>query len=50
MLFKDISNLELWQRFCSAELNHFSVLVEGIKRNNSVKKNWIWTSGSGDVD
>ena len=24
-------------------------LVEGIKRNNSVKLFWIWTSGSGDI-
>ena len=38
MPFKDISNLELWLPFCSTEQNHFSILVEGIKRNNSVKK------------
>ena len=28
MLFKDISYLELWQPFCSAEQNHLSILSE----------------------
>ena len=37
MPFKDISNLELWPPFCSTERNHFSILVKGIKRYNSVK-------------
>ena len=36
MPFKDISYLELWPPFCSTEWNHFSILVEGIKRKNSV--------------
>ena len=37
MLFKDISNLELWQPLCSADRNHYAILAEGIMRNNSVK-------------
>ena len=37
MAFKGISYLELWQPFCSAECNHLPILVEGIKRNKSVK-------------
>ena len=32
MSFKDISYLELWQPFCSAEQNHLAILVEGINR------------------
>ena len=31
--FKDISYLELWQPFCSAEGNHLWNLVEGIMRD-----------------
>ena len=49
MSFKDISYLELWRLFCSAERNHSAILVEGIMRNNSVKLFRIWTSGSRDV-
>ena len=30
MSLKDISYLELWQPFCSAERNHCAILVEGI--------------------
>ena len=37
MPFKDISYLELWWRFCSAERIHLCILVEGIKWNNSVR-------------
>ena len=37
MSFTDISYLELWQPFCSAECNHLCILVEGIIRKNSVK-------------
>ena len=46
--FKDISYLELWRPFCSAEQNHLcNFLVEGTMRNNSEKLFPIWTSGSG---
>ena len=34
--FKDISYLELWQPFCSAEQTICAILVEGAMRNNSV--------------
>ena len=45
MCFKDISYFEVWRPFRSASGTICAVLVEGIKRNNSVK-----TSGSvGDV-
>ena len=38
MPFEDISYLELWRPFRSAERKHVcQILVEGIKRNNSVK-------------
>ena len=37
MPFKDISYLELWWPFCSAEWNHLCNLVEGITRKNSEK-------------
>ena len=39
MLFKDISYLELWWPFCSAEgiICACAILVEGIPRNNSIK-------------
>ena len=38
MPFEDISYLELWRPFRSAERKHVChILVEGIKRNNSVK-------------
>ena len=48
MPFKEISYLELWRLFCSAKRKHVcNILEEGIKRNNSVKLFWIWTSGSG---
>ena len=37
MSFKDISYLELLRPFCSFERNiFFSILVEGIMRNNSM--------------
>ena len=36
MPFKDISYLKLWQPFCSAERNHFVMLVEAVMRINSV--------------
>ena len=36
MLFKGISYLELWQFFCSS-VTICAILVEVIKRNNSVK-------------
>ena len=60
MLFKGISDLELWQPFSSVEHNHLCNLVEGIMRNNSVnyfefgsvvqekmsfKRFLIWSSG-----
>ena len=42
--FKDISYLELWQSFCSAERNHLcnseiicAIFLTGVMRNNSVK-------------
>ena len=38
MPFKGISYPELWQPLCSAKRNHRASLVEGIMRNNSVKK------------
>ena len=48
MPFEDISYLELWRPFCSAERKHVcNILVEGIKRNIHVKLYEIWTSGSG---
>ena len=37
MSFKDISYLELWRPFCSAERNHLWNFIEGIMRNNSGK-------------
>ena len=37
MPFKDISYLELWPFFCSAERTICAILVEGVKRNYSVK-------------
>ena len=37
MLLKGISNLELWQPFCSVEHNHLAILVKGIMRKSSVK-------------
>ena len=37
MLFKDISYLELWRPFCSAEQILLCIFTEGIMRNNSVK-------------
>ena len=38
MPFEDISYLELWRPFRLAERKHVChILVEGIKRNNSVK-------------
>ena len=39
MLFKDMSYLELWQPFCSAEWNHMCNFggIRGIMGNNSVK-------------
>ena len=37
MSLKDISYLELWWPFCSAERNHLCNFVEGIMGNNSVK-------------
>ena len=37
MSFKDISYLELWRPFCSAERNHLCNFIEGIMRNNSEK-------------
>ena len=45
MPFKDISYLELWRPFCSAERDICAMLVKGIKRNNSVKLFLIWTRG-----
>ena len=45
MSFKDISFLELWLPFCSAEQNHLC----NFARNNSVKLFWFLTSDSGDV-
>ena len=48
MPFEDISYLELWRPFRSAKRKHVcNILVEGIKRNNSVKLFLNWTSGSG---
>ena len=36
MSLKDISYLELWRPFCSAELKHIcAILVEGINKNKS---------------
>ena len=37
MSFKDISYLELWWPFCSAEGNHLCNSGRGYMRNNSVK-------------
>ena len=37
MSFKDISNLELWEPLCWADLNHLCNLVEDIMRNDSVE-------------
>ena len=48
-MFKDISYLELWWPFCSAEHNHLCNFGKGIMRNNSVNLFRIWASGSGDV-
>ena len=36
MLFKDISYMELWQPFCSAEQNHLCKFGRGYYGNNSV--------------
>ena len=42
MPFKEMSYLELWRLFCSAERKHVcNIFVEGIKRNNSVKLFWF---------
>ena len=46
MPFKDISNLELWQPFSSAEWNHLCNFIEGIMRN--FLRNYF-EFGSGDV-
>ena len=43
MSFKDISYLEHWQPFPSAEQNHCAIFVQGIMRNNSVKLFVVWT-------
>ena len=37
MSFKDITYLELWQPFVQRSRTVCAILVEGIKRNNSVK-------------
>ena len=44
MQLKDISFLELWQPFCSAERNPLCNLEEGIIRNIHVKLFEIWIS------
>ena len=46
--FKCISNLELWQVFVQRSETICAILIEGIKRNNSVKLFRIWVSGSGE--
>ena len=62
MPFKDISNLELWQPFCSAECNHLFNLGRGyyeeqfceiilnldhwFRRKCRLKVFFIWSSGS----
>ena len=45
MPFKDISYLELWQPFCSAEQNHLC----NFGRGQYVKFFEFWASGSEDV-
>ena len=47
MPFKGISYLELWQPFSLRSVTICAILVEGIKRKNSVKLLWIWVSGPG---
>ena len=47
--FKDISYLELWQPFRSAERNHLCNFSRGHYGVHSCEIILIWTSGSGDV-
>ena len=49
MAFKDISYLELWQPFVQRSRPKCGILVEGIMRNNSIKKIEMWAGSSGDV-
>ena len=36
-MFKDISDLQLWQPFAQQSRTICAILVEGVMRNNSVK-------------
>ena len=40
MLFKDISYLELWQPFCSAEQNHLCNLGRGYNEDQFCENNY----------
>ena len=42
MSLKDISYLELWRHFCSAERTHLCNFVDGIMRNNSKNFFKLW--------
>ena len=43
MLFKDISYLELWWPFCSAERNNLCTFGRGYPEEQFCRLFWIWT-------
>ena len=49
MLFKYISNLQLWWPYCSMVRNHLGNFGRGHIEEHFCEIFIIWTSGSGDV-